>query len=200
MIANILSTVLGIIIFLFLFWKKLKEDYASEIIFKSALYILIGTAAGWLLSFRLIPAAFMWFAFFGALAGLGLAVKSFKVRFYETLEAVVIGSLPWISLIFLRDSVLKFSLPSFIAFLATLIFIFVYYYFDQHYKEFSWYKSGKIGFSGLSILAIIFLTRSVVALVGIPVVSFLSKYEVEASSVAAFVSFMLIFNLGRKKE
>lgn len=200
MIADILSTGLGIIIFLFLFWKKLKEDYAAEIIFKSALYILIGMAVGWVVSFRFFPSAFLWFAFFGALAGLGLAARSFKVRFYETLEAMVIGSLPWISLTFLKDSVLHSSLPSFVAFLAILVVIFIYYYFDQHYKEFGWYKSGKIGFSGLSTLAIIFLTRSIVALGGIPVVSFLSKYEAVASGAAAFVSFMLIFNLGRKRE
>lgn len=198
MIADTLATVLGIIIFLFLFWKRLKEDYAAEIIFKSAFYILVGVAVGWVVSFKFFPPAFLWLAFFGALAGLGLSVRSFRVRFYETLEAMIIGSLPWISLTFLKDSVLGSSLPSFIAFLAILVVIFVYYYFGQHYKEFGWYKSGKIGFSGLATLAIIFLVRSGVALAGVPMVSFLGKYEAVASGVAAFVSFMLIFNLGRK--
>jgi len=39
---------LGIIIFLFFFWKRLKEDYSSERIFSTAFYILFGIGAGFL--------------------------------------------------------------------------------------------------------------------------------------------------------
>lgn len=200
MIAAIFVPIIGVLIFLFLFWKRLKEDYAAEIIFKSAFYILAGILIGWTVSFKLLPQAFLWTSFLGAILGLSLAVRTFKVRYYETLEALVIGSLPWVSLIFLKDSVLTSSLSSFAAFLITLVIIFLYYYFDQHYKSFSWYKSGKIGFSGLATLAIIFLIRAAISISQIPVISFLSKYEAVASGAAAFVSFLLIFNLGRKKE
>jgi len=106
--------------------------------------------------------------------------------------------LPWIALIFLGDSVVKSSLSSFLGFLAILVFILVYYYFDSHYKKFSWYKSGKIGFSGLVTLGIIFLVRAGVAVSESVVLSFVDKYEAAFSATAALFCFLAVFNLGRK--
>lgn len=200
MLVNLGVDFAGILIFLFIFWKRLKEDYASEIIFKSAFGILAGIAIGVALSFRFFPTGFLWVAFLGSLIGLGFSVSRFRVRLYETLEAVVVSGLPWVSFIFLKDSVEQSSLSSFIAFLALLVIIFIYYFFDQHYKEFAWYKSGKIGFAGLATLGIIFLTRSLLAIMKVPVVSFLGGYEAITSGVVAFICFLLIFNLGRTKE
>ena len=200
MIPTIFAAGAGLIIFLFLFWKRLKEDYSSEIIFKSAFNIIIGIALGWLISFKLIPGAFLWLSFAGALLGLGFATHRQNVRFYESLEALTLAALPWVSFIFLKDSVIYSTPSSFFAFLATLVFIFIYYYFDQHYKNFTWYKSGKIGFSGLATLGIVFLVRSAIAISGIPMISFLSGYEAVGSALAAFICFGLIFNLGRKTK
>jgi len=197
MLVNTLIGVLGILIFLFIFWKKLKEDYAPEIIFKAATFILAGILAGWILSINFFSAWFFWWELAGGLIGLGIVYFKLKVRFYETLEAFVISMLPWFSLVFLKDSVFNFSFTSFAAFLATLVFIFVYYYFDVHYKNFAWYRSGKIGFSGLAILSLIFLVRSVLALTGIRVISFVGQYEAMVSGGAAFICFLQIFNLGR---
>lgn len=199
MLVNLGVDFAGVIVFLFIFWKRLKEDYASEIIFKSAMFVLTGITIGSLISMEFLAPAFLWFGFLGALAGLGISVNRNKIRFYESLEAVTIGGLPWVSFLFLKDSVLSSSLTSFIGFLAILIVIFIYYYLDLHYKEFTWYRSGKIGFAGLSTLGIIFLIRSAIAILKVPVISFLSGYEAVASGVAAFICFLLIFNLGRKK-
>lgn len=200
MIASILAAFFGILIFLFIFWKRLKEDYSSEIIFKTASSILIGILILWLLSLRFYPQGFLWFAFLGGLAGLGAAVYSYRVKFYESLEAMVVSGLPWLSFFFLKDSVTTASLASFAAFLFVLIFIFFFYYFDINYKKFVWYKSGKIGFSGLMTLSIIFATRSAIALCGITVISFLSDIEIYLSAVALVTSISLLINLGRQKK
>jgi len=200
MIADILVAIAGILIFLFVFWKRLKEDYSSDIIFKTATSILAGTFLAWALSLRVYSSAFLWFAFIGAIGGLTFASYNFRVRFYETLEAFSVSILPWVSFVFLKNSVTNSSLVSFIAFLVTLVFIFVFYYLDIHYKNFTWYKSGKIGFSGLATLGLIFATRFALATTGITMISFLSRYEAILSGIAAVVCAGLVFNLGRQKK
>ncbi|KKU09425.1 MAG: hypothetical protein UX13_C0040G0007, partial [Candidatus Woesebacteria bacterium GW2011_GWB1_45_5] len=127
------------------------------------------------------------------------AVTVLKVRIYETFEAFAVSGLPWVSLIFLADSVAKSQFGSFLGFLLTLAFIFIFYYLDSHYKKFTWYGSGKIGFAGLATAGIIFLVRAGLAVFTSGVLSFVDKYEATISGTTAFVCFLLIFNLGRKK-
>lgn len=199
MLVNLGVGLIGILFFLFIFWKKLKEDYSSEIIFRSSFSVIIGILVGWGISLRFIPSGFLWISGVGALGGLIFANSTYKIRFYESLEAMVVASLPWISLVFLQSSVADSSLISFFAFLITLFMIFVYYYFDQHYKNFTWYRSGKIGFSGLATLLIIFAIRLVVAILRVPVLSFF-ELEVWADAVFLIIAAGLLTNLGRRKE
>ena len=198
MLANILVGFLGTLVFLFIFWKRLKEDYVSEIIFKAATYILLGVLISYLLSFKFLPGWFIWFAFIGSLLGLILSINTLKIKLYEVLEALVIAFLPWLAFMFLGDSVINSSLSSFLAFVATLVIIFVSYWLGDHYKDFTWYKSGKLGFSGLATLALVFLTRFIVAIFRIHVLSFVNyRYEAILSGVLALISFGLIVNLGK---
>lgn len=200
MLANVLVSISGTLVFLFLFWKRLKEDYVAGIVFKVAFYVLVGVLVGFLLAFKFFPGWFLWTSFVGALLGMTIGILTLKVRFYETLEALIISFLPWLAFMFLGNSVVKSSLSSFLAFVATLILVFVSYWFDVHYKEFTWYKSGKVGFAGLATLALIFLVRSTVAIFGSGVLSFVNqKYEAMISAAFAFVCFLLIFNLGRQE-
>lgn len=200
MIASILMFIFGSLVFLFLFWKKLREDYSSEIIFKCGFSILFGVVLGYFLAIKFAPAWFLWAEFLGAIIGLSIGSYQLGIRFYETLEAMTISFLPSVSLMFLEDSVANSSFISFIAFLVVLVFIFVYYFLDLHYKNFSWYRSGKIGFSGLATLGIIFLTRSLLALLRLPVLSFVDKFEPMVSGVMAFICFLLILNLGKNEK
>lgn len=201
LIASFATNLLGILVFLFIFWKRLKEDYSSEIIFKTAFYVLTVTLLGYIISFRFMPSAYFWASIASGLIGLGISFYILKVRFYETLEALVIGTLPWMSLIFLLDSVTHSSFSSFLAFIGILIFVFISYYLDAHYKNFTWYKSGRIGFAGIATLALFFLTRSILAIFNLSVISFLSlKAEAIISGAAAFVCFILIFNLAKGEK
>ena len=200
MLVNILVSIFGILIFLFLFWKRLKEDYSAEIIFKVCFYILVGTGAGWALSIILFPVWFFWLAFTGGVLGFAIAFFLLKVKFYETLEAFIIGFLPWLSLIFLQNSVETSSLSSFLGFLAILILTFVSYYFDTHYKKFNWYRSGRIGFAGLATAGLFFLTRLILAIFKVPVLSFVGIDEIVISGILMIVSFVLLFNLGKSKK
>lgn len=199
MLVNLGIAIFGVLIFLFIFWKRLKEDYASEIVFRSGLSILLGLFVGYFLSIRFFPTWFFWASLLGGILGLTLAVLTLRVRVYETLDALVASSLPLITLVFLKDSIASSSFSSFLGFLASLSVIFLFYYMDLHYKEFTWYKSGKIGFTGLATLGIIFLIRSTLAIFKISVLSFVDKYEAILAGGAAFICFLLVFNLSKRK-
>jgi hypothetical protein len=201
LIASVAVNILGVFVFLFIFWKRLHEDYSSEIIFKTVFYILTGVLIGFLLSLKFIPTAFFWLMLTGAMFGLGFTIFRLKVKFYETFEALIISSFPWIGFTYLLDSVTHSSLSSFLAFVAILIFVFISYFLDTHYKNFTWYKSGKIGFAGIVTLSLFFIVRSVLAIFTINMLSFVGlKVEAVISGAAAFVCFVLLFNLARIKE
>lgn len=199
MLVNIAVSFLGILALLFIFWKRLKEDYASEIIFKSAIFILVGIGVGWGWSQRFFPNWFFWTSLTGALMGLLLAILKFKLKFYESLEAFIISSFPWLAFMFLEDSVVNSSLSSFLAFVAVLIVVFVSYWLDTHYKGFTWYKSGRIGFAGLATAALVFLVRSILATGGVTMLSFVGRLESVLSGIAAFICFLLLFDLARRE-
>lgn len=200
MLVNFALGFLGVIFFLFVFWKRLKEDYSSDIIFQVAASILVGIALGQAASKLFFPDWFFWVSFIGSLIGMLLALSKFKLRFYETFEALILAGMPFISLMFFNDSIVNSSLNSFLGFVISLILIFLAYWFDLNYKNFTWYKSGKIGFAGLVTAVIFFSVRTVIAIVGITVVSFVVKFEALASGIAALISIALLVNLGRKKE
>ncbi len=198
MLANIVVSVTGTLMFLFIFWKRLKEDYVAEIIFKVAFYILTGVLIGFILAFKFFPSWFLWTPFAGALLGMMLGIFTLKVRFYETFEALIVSFLPWLAFMFLGNSVTSSSLSSFLSFVAMLIVIFTSYWFDVHYKDFGWYKSGKIGFTGLATLLIIFSIRFIVAIFVSGVLSFVGQsFEIAISGILVLVSFGLIFVLGK---
>jgi hypothetical protein len=96
--------------------------------------------------------------------------------------------------------VVKSSLSSFLAFLGILIMLFIAYYFDTHYKGFSLYKSGRIGFTGLAMVALIFLVRSLIAIAKVPMLSFVGIREAPISGVLMLLSLVLLFNLGKVKK
>lgn len=198
MLPNLIATALGILVFLFIFWKRLREDYASGIIFEVAFYIILGIGIMDLISLKLFSQWFFWVSLGGALVGLGLGILKFKLRFYESLEATTISLSPWLAFIFLKDSVVHSSLSSFLGFLVILIVIFIFYYLDTHFREFTWYRSGRVGFSGLATLAIIFIIRAAIALTPTLVLTFTGRFEAIISGAMAFICFILIYNLSKK--
>jgi hypothetical protein len=199
-IANYASASFGILLFLFLFWKRQKEDFSSDIIFKTASHILSGVFLLYVVSVYFFKEYWLWFSFAGGLMGLLIAVFRLKTRFNEVFEAFVIASLPWIAMIFLNDSVAHSSLSSFLGFLIILWIIFISYWLDGHYKNFSWYRSGRIGFSGLMILSLIFLIRFGIAVSGNSVLSFVGNLESVLSGIGFFTSILLLYRLGKTKE
>lgn len=197
-IEIILNTV-GLFLFLFIFWKKLREDYISIQIFNTATFIIIALIVTNIVSDRLFQVSRFWLNFSGVSLGLTVGIVRYKLRGFETLEAAVIGLFPWLGLTLLSDSIVNSSTPSFVAAVLMFVLVFLYIIFDKHYKRFSWYKSGRVGFSGLTVLGLFFLTRAFVAAVFDNVLSLAMKYEGVLSGIAAFITFLAVFNLARQK-
>ena len=130
--------------------------------------------------------------FWGAIAGVSLgflsAQRTFKLPFYESLEATVVGFL--FAIPFLTREVI-YAIPS----------LLVYYVLLNKYKSFEWYKSGKVGFAGLATMGIFFLIRSLLALVGGSVLVFtgIGRVEVVLCAALAFLCFFAVYNLSENK-
>ena len=199
MAIEIILNAVGLFLFLFIFWKKLREDYISIQIFNTATFIIIALIVTNIVSDRLFQASKFWLNFSGVSLGLTVGIVRYKLRGFETLEAAIIGLFPWLGLTLLSESIANSSTPSFIAAVFMFVLVFLYIIFDKHYKRFSWYKSGRVGFSGLTVLGLFFLTRAFVAAAFDNVLSLAMKYEGVLSGIAAFIAFLAVFNLARQK-
>jgi hypothetical protein len=198
MLINIIVGIAGTFGFLFLFWKKLQEDYASNLIFNSAFYIFSGIAAGLIISKLIFPTYWFWSVFAGICLGGWIAIVRLKIRPYELIEACVVSLLPWLALVYLENASATSSLSSFIGGTICSFLIAFYVILDRNYRNFTWYSSGKVGFSGLVILSVFFLLRALVAIFFPSVLSFV-KAEIAISGILALIIFFAVFRLAKEK-
>lgn len=199
MIIQIILAFLGSFFFLFVLWKRLKEDYFDNQIFTTGFYILGLAFVFRILSYYFLPGHWFWFIFIGILLGVGIARYRFNLRFFEVLEATVVSLFAPLIMFLLYDGVLSKRASSFFAISVIALFIGLYYLFSAHYKRFTWYKSGRVGFSGLAILGLFFLTRALVALRFENMVSF-AQYDWLISGSTAFLTFLTLINLSLKTK
>lgn len=201
--SNLTTVSLGILsafVFLFFYWRRLQEDWEHDTIFKSGLFIVLLFILGASFTSFLIPRIFpqsvifthqgLWFwgALIGVIVGLFITVRINKFPPYEAFEAVVVGFM-FASIFMTRELV-----PSGLA-------LFSYYYAKRKYKSFHWYKSGKVGFSGLAACGVFFLARALIALFPMPMLVYtgIGRVEVVVSAALAFLSFFGIYNLSEQK-
>ena len=200
MVSLILVNIFAFLLFLFIVWRRLKEDYLSEHIFSLSLVTALGLLSGYLVARQFAPAYWFWMEILGILIGYMVIVLKTKLKFYETLEALVIGYLYWFGIYW---AYLFIKTPSIITLLATLLaicFIILFYLLNKSYRNFSWYKSGRIGFSGLTTAGFFFLTRGATASFFPFMLSFSGKSEAVLSGAVSFIIFLLVYNLSRQGE
>ncbi len=199
-LLKLILILLSTLVFLFLVWQRLKEDYTRNQIFtlaiSSLLALYVGGGIG-LLASKLTPSPifnptglWFWFGLLLSAATTLLLIFKFHMRIYEVVEGYVLGL---ISLGFLWSII--FFLPGIIVFLLLYV---VFFIIDLKYKEFSWYKSGKMGLAGLTCLALFFILRAVVAIVNPNMVSFIGRVDALVSAVVAFTLFLSVYNLSEK--
>ena len=199
MITSILVNFLGGVAFLFFFWRRLKEDYPTNQIFSIGFFMLAGILAGWALAGKFFPAWFFWAEVLGIIPGFLIGLFHFKFRFHEALEATSVSAIPWLAVYFLKDATVSASAVSLAGFLFALILLGTFYLLDIHYKRFSWYRSGRVGFAGLATAGIFFLARAGVAAFYPYVLTFAGRIDAIVSSVVAFAFFLVIYNLSKSQ-
>ena len=191
-------SIVGALLFLYFFWKKLKEDYTQNLIFPSAIYCLFGTFSFSVFSLYFFPQWLFWCSIGGSLFGLIIALKRFNMRVFEVYESWILGSLG-LFLVFCLD--LFFTGMNEVYLLGVILSIFLislYFLIDRHYKKFKWYKSGKVGFTGLSVSGITFLIFALIAIFFPDMVFFQGKIGASIAGTLSFLSFILLFNLSQK--
>lgn len=205
-LAIFLGTPIGALGFLFLVWRRMKEDYTSERIFSFGFilcgFLILGFLTGAFLRSKISGTVFFtpggiwfWSSLVFVTFGFMYFVDKFKLRFFETLESVGIGLLFWLAVVFFIQIILAKSLAVFIFFLVLVGLIGLFYFLEGRYKRFVWYKSGKTGFSGLTVLMLFFIVRIVVALLSPNMLSFVGKIDAIFDVVSAFLFFGILFNL-----
>jgi hypothetical protein len=197
MIVNALLILLGALIFLFSFWRRLKEDYFENQIFTTGFYIFFFVLLGNVLAHYFLSSYWFLFSFMGILIGLAVSTFRYKMRFFENVEAMVVASFAPIILILGYDGIRSKHAESFFAIAVIGLLIGLYYFLSTHYKRITWYKSGKVGFAGVFVLGVFFLLRALLAVRFPDVVSFV-EYEWLISGSIAFLAFLTIVHLSRK--
>jgi hypothetical protein len=195
----VLVVLLGIVFFLFFFWRRLKEDYSGQTIFSSAFLVLIGIVLALIMTYiASLPLAFwFWAGLIGSLSGLGIGILKYDLRFFETLEAAGVGLLILVGFGYLAWALITGD-PLFLIMLTVIfVLVLIFYFLEGRYRQFSWYKSGKLGFSGLMSLGIFFVVRVIIALVFPNMIFLVGRLDGLLSAIVAFVLFLAVFNLSR---
>ena len=132
----------AILVSSFLFWKLYKNDFGEEEIFSHFLTVLFVCGV---------------LGYFGGewAALLGFVITLFSWCYYkkwdfgEWLDHWVLIALPWVTLVH---------------YYALVVWI-VAIILNKTYRNFTWYESGKIGFSGLSSIILWGLLKAMVAII-----------------------------------
>lgn len=155
----------GLLVSVFIVWKKLREDYGDNEIFSLNLGIIGGGALSFIAASFFPPVVGdlrFWMAAGGSFVAGSLLSKKLSMRPFEVLEAIIpavffyllIHSLVFISLPFWR----QFIYPG-VLFFSLLVFL----YISTRFRRFFWYPSGKLGLASLFSLIIFFWSRAILA-------------------------------------
>jgi len=196
-ILKIIITIIGALLFLFVFWRRLKEDYTQGQIFSTGFYMILLLSLGYFIAKFILPAWWFWFVLLGLSGGLIVGVLRFQLRIFEVIEAATLGSITWLWVMAVYNFITNAHLESLLIATGLLLLFSLFFYFDSHYKSFVWYRSGRVGFSGLMILGIFFLVRAGIAAYFPTMISFVGKSDIIVSAVFSFVAFLGVFSLAR---
>lgn len=198
MFEMVIANILGIFILIFLFWLRLKDDYHYEKIFNLVSFVLAGILIGFI-SLKFVPSVYwFWVYLIAIIASFTVGIIKLKIRFFESLDSLVISLLPYFGLYLLSQSIKNYSLSSFIGFWIVTVFVFLYFFVDANYRKFTWYKSGRVGFSGLLVAGLFFVVRSVLSVFFVDGPTIMGQLDIYISASFSFVSFLLLFNLAKK--
>ncbi|KKQ75852.1 MAG: hypothetical protein US96_C0003G0010 [Candidatus Woesebacteria bacterium GW2011_GWB1_38_5b] len=178
---------------LFFYWRRLREDYTSKIIFSSIIYVICGLFIGTVLGTRI--GYWFWTSLLGILLAFLVARKRFNLDFIEVLEAIISSFGIAFAFVSAGKVIFAYSLGVLIDLVQVLLAIGVYIYVDRYYKRFTWYKSGRVGIAGLVSASFYFISRSFIMLYLTH-----SYVDVLLSLTVAFLLVAKLYNLNHNNK
>lgn len=172
---------LGAVVFSFVLWRKLKEDYSHDLIFSFTILVLALALFGDILSQNFLPGLSFWSVLFFQLLCVSFFVKKGYFKFYELIDGLAIS---WITFFVFVDILSFYVLSGFITLLIYMTIL-------KRYRRFSWYPSGRIGFLGLSVSSLYFLLRGLVAILTYSVLPFFGVWGLHEWSIIRIVDAIL---------
>lgn len=196
---KILVILPGILLYLYNFWKRLKDDYTRNQIFSTAFYGLALLVVGYMFSIYFFQSFMFWFTLMGAVVGFIIGIFRYKLKILEVLEAAVLGLISLYAFILLAELIVTNEIFYLFSFVVMILLVLLFFLLDRYYKGFAWYKSGRIGFSGLTVSGVFFMIYAVIAITLGSMISFVSNKDALIASFFALTSFMVVLRLARQK-
>lgn len=185
--------------FLFFFWKQLKDDYIRNQIFSTAFSGLLFLGVGYFISFKYFGNLRFWLSLVGAVAGFAVGVVKYKLKILEVFEAAVLGLLSLFTVIFIGTLFVTGKIIYLFSFVVLTLLFILFHLLEKYYKGFTWYKSGRIGFAGLTVSGVFFLVYTIVAITLGSMISFVSNRDYLISFFLAILSFSFLVKLAKQK-
>ena len=138
-----------------------------------------------------------WTSLLGGFVLFVIGIFRYKLKFFEAFEAFLIGAVSWFFIITFFLSLEKGDLKWLLYSASVFVLILGFFGLEKKYRQFSWYKSGKVGFSGFAIAAVFFLIRSVIAIISPDMLSFLGRIDAIISAIASFICFLVVYTLSQ---
>lgn len=125
--VEIITTFVGVLLYLFFFWKRLKDDYIRNQIFTTAFYGLVLLGGGYLISFYYFNSLRFWFSLTGAIIGFLLGIFRYKLKILEVLEAAVLGLLSIFTSILFGELILSRDILYLFSFIVLVLLIILFH-------------------------------------------------------------------------
>ena len=181
------------LVYLFVFWRKLKEDYYQESLFSLGLTQYVFLAGLYLVATRARLVNFYYLEMIFALGGYLLISYWFKRDSANKLE-IAEGMLISFWLVdALWSSYLGLFWGAGLSIFSAIVFVVV----NKNYKKFNWYRSGRVGIAGITALGLRSLIKG--SLVLMMPVQFPYRFAPLVFGLFAFANFMLVYKLANKK-
>lgn len=197
--TNFILSMVAALSFLYFFWKKLKDDYSAYQVFSVGFYSLVGLFIGFLISKFYLQSFWFWLPMVGSSLGLVYGINHFKLNFFESFEGWVIGTLSIITIENLNKLIWNFDFFNIINFLVALSLILIFFYINRRYKRYVWYRSGKVGFSGLLIAGLYFVFQASFLMIS-GIMNQVKIFEAILFGLFAIGSFLTLFILAKNKN
>lgn len=194
--SQIIVSTIVVLLYLYFFWRKLREDYESKVIFSTAFLILLGVCLGVVLSFSFNIYYWYWLIFTIALSTLVVSAILFKIKIFEALDGLVLALLPLQVAMFFVDFIEGMTIYGLVPLVFAFLLLPLYFVTSRYYKRILWYRSGKVGFTGLAVLGVNFSLRSVAYFLG-GVLSLTDINDLYLSLAVALLGFAGIIYLAK---